>query len=126
MAVRGSYIPAPGGSSGLTGVSVDITERKTIEEALRQGKQELSDLMGRLISAQEEERSHIARELHDDITQRLAVLAIEAGTLELQREPDHTALPGKTSRHKGEPRRALRRYPRPLPFIPPFSTTWDW
>ena len=88
MAVRGSSILAPGGSSGLTGVSVNITERKNIEEALRQGKQELSDLMGRLISAQEEERSHIARELHDDITQRLAVLAIDVGNLELQREPD--------------------------------------
>ncbi len=43
--------------------------------------------MGRLISAQENERSHIARELHDDITQRLAVLAIEIGALELQPDP---------------------------------------
>jgi len=90
MAVRGSYIPSPRGEAGLMGVSIDITGRKNTEEALRQGKQELSDLMGRLITTQEEERSHIARELHDDITQRLAVLAIEAGALELQlREPDH-------------------------------------
>jgi len=89
MAVRGNYIPSQGGLSGLTGVSVDITERKNNEEALRQGKQELSHLMGRLISAQEEERSHIARELHDDITQRLAVLAIDVGTLELQLGSDH-------------------------------------
>jgi PAS domain S-box-containing protein len=88
LAVHGSYIPSQGDSAGLTGVSIDTTGRKKTEEALRQGKQELSDLMGRLITAQEEERSHIARELHDDITQRLAVLAIEAGTLELQREPE--------------------------------------
>jgi signal transduction histidine kinase len=37
---------------------------------------ELMELSGRLISAQEEERSRIARELHDDFSQRLAVLAI--------------------------------------------------
>jgi signal transduction histidine kinase len=37
------------------------------------------DLSGRLIHAQEEERSRLARELHDDVTQRLALLAIDAG-----------------------------------------------
>jgi signal transduction histidine kinase len=36
-------------------------------------------LSGRLIHAQEEERSRLARELHDDVTQRLASLAIDAG-----------------------------------------------
>jgi signal transduction histidine kinase len=38
-------------------------------------------LAGRLLAAQEEERRHLARELHDDVTQRLAVLAIDAGLL---------------------------------------------
>jgi signal transduction histidine kinase len=37
------------------------------------------ELSGRLIGAQEEERSRLARELHDDVTQRLALLAIDAG-----------------------------------------------
>jgi signal transduction histidine kinase len=37
------------------------------------------ELSGRLISAQEEERARLARELHDDVTQRLGVLAIDAG-----------------------------------------------
>jgi signal transduction histidine kinase len=36
-------------------------------------------LSGRLIGAQEEERARLARELHDDVTQRLALLAIDAG-----------------------------------------------
>ncbi|MFL5046243.1 MAG: ABC transporter substrate binding protein, partial [Xanthobacteraceae bacterium] len=40
------------------------------------------ELSGRLIHAQEEERSRLARELHDDVTQRLAVLAIDAGQQE--------------------------------------------
>ncbi len=68
----------------LTGVSVDITPRKHTEHKLREREKELSTLAGRLISAQEEERSRVARELHDDFTQRLAVLAIDTGGLELQ------------------------------------------
>jgi PAS domain S-box-containing protein len=75
-----------GERSYLMGVSVDITQRKEDEERLRKGEEELSALAGRLISAQEAERSRFARELHDDFTQRLAVLAIDAGTLELQHE----------------------------------------
>jgi signal transduction histidine kinase len=46
-------------------------------------------LSGRLIHAQEDERSRLARELHDDVTQRLALLAIDAG-----REERNVANPG--------------------------------
>lgn len=45
-------------------------------------KQELEVLAGRLISTQEEERMRVARELHDDFSQRLAAVAIDAGRLE--------------------------------------------
>jgi PAS domain S-box-containing protein len=54
----------------MLGMAVDITERKMAEEAL-------TSLSGRLIEAQEEERRRIAREIHDDYNQRLAVLAID-------------------------------------------------
>jgi signal transduction histidine kinase len=47
-----------------------VTERKRAEEAL-------ANVSGRLIEAQEQERTRIARELHDDIGQRLALLAVE-------------------------------------------------
>ena len=48
----------------------DITQRKRNAQAIR-------ELSGRLINAQEQERSRIARELHDDINQQVAMLAIE-------------------------------------------------
>jgi PAS domain S-box-containing protein len=57
------------GTGELIGVMVDITERKHAEQALR-------EMTGRLIRAQEEERCRIARELHDDFNQRLALLSI--------------------------------------------------
>jgi PAS domain S-box-containing protein len=58
------------------GVIRDVTDRKRAEEEAR-------ELSRRLISAQEEERALLARELHDDVSQRLAVLAIEVGRAEL-------------------------------------------
>ena len=57
------------------GVLRDITEHKRAEEELR-------DLGRRLIRAHEDERALLARELHDDLTQRLAVLAIDVGRVE--------------------------------------------
>jgi PAS domain S-box-containing protein len=54
---------------GYIGSCVDVTERKAAAESLE-------SLSGRLINAQEEERGRIARELHDDFSQRLALLGI--------------------------------------------------
>jgi PAS domain S-box-containing protein len=65
---------ADGTFCGYIGSAVDITERKTSEESLH-------TLSGRLIHAQEQERSRIARELHDDFSQRLALLGISLGQL---------------------------------------------
>lgn len=50
-------------------------------------KEELERLAGKLITAQEDERQRVARELHDDLTQRLAAVAIEAGMLERETDP---------------------------------------
>jgi signal transduction histidine kinase len=54
------------------------------EARLREAVGEARDFAGRLIRAQEDERSRLGRELHDDITQRLAVLAIDVGRCERQ------------------------------------------
>jgi PAS domain S-box-containing protein len=59
-----------GDPSRVVGVNMDITERKRAEEAV-------SNMTRKLVEAQEQERARIARELHDDINQRLAMLAIE-------------------------------------------------
>lgn len=58
--------------------ALDITARKESEEALVCFHQ-------KLIQAQEEERSRISRELHDDINQRVAILAIRLGQLKASR-----------------------------------------
>jgi PAS domain S-box-containing protein len=60
--------------AGYVGSAFDITERKFAEEAL-------STLSQRLIGAHEEERTRLARELHDDIAQRLTVLTWRLGGL---------------------------------------------
>jgi PAS domain S-box-containing protein len=57
------------GESCALSVIADITERKQAEEAM-------AGFSRRLIEAQETERTRIARELHDDINQRLAMVAI--------------------------------------------------
>ena len=54
---------------------IDITARKLAEAAL-------ASVSGKLIEAQEQERRRIARELHDDIGQRLAVLSVELAQLQ--------------------------------------------
>ena len=69
-----SLTPENGTATRMHGFMIDISERKRSEEALK--------LLGsRLIAAQEEERKRIARELHDDLNQRMAVLSIELDQL---------------------------------------------
>ncbi len=67
---RGEAVVDAGGHPiYLRGTTQDITERKLSEETL-------FAMSGRLITAHEEERTRIARELHDDLSQRMALLQI--------------------------------------------------
>jgi PAS domain S-box-containing protein len=58
----------------IIGVNTDISERKRADELL-------AGMTRKLIEAQEQERARIARDLHDDINQRLALLSIDVGQL---------------------------------------------
>ena len=66
---------------GIIIFTEDITERKKVEQELRNHQTQLEDLTAKLLTAQEEERKRIARDLHDDFTQQLAAL-----TIDLQRQ----------------------------------------
>jgi two-component system CheB/CheR fusion protein len=88
---------APGHPHGtarhVVRIGTDITDRRAIEialqaseAALRQSQAQLQALTGGLLTAQEEERARVARELHDDISQKLATLNLEAESA-LRKEP---------------------------------------
>ena len=84
----------------IVGSCLDITDNKIAEHAV-------ATVSGRLIEAQEQERSRLARELHDDINQRLALLAIELEQLRLD-PPSGTE--GARQAHRRSPADNLGRY----------------
>jgi len=60
----------------------EALERERIHTDLQTSREEYRWLAGNLLSSQEKERLRVARELHDDISQRLAAIGIEAGKLD--------------------------------------------
>jgi PAS domain S-box-containing protein len=68
--VAAPRINGDGAFAGFIGSAADITDQKLAREALE-------TVSGQLIAAQEKERSRLARELHDDICQRLAMISFK-------------------------------------------------
>ncbi|SOT41348.1 PAS domain S-box protein [Burkholderia cenocepacia] len=61
----------------------DVTERVRAENALKQSREELRDLSANLQNVREEEKTRIARELHDDLGQQLTALKMDLSAVEL-------------------------------------------
>ncbi|HLO59251.1 MAG TPA: PAS domain S-box protein [Bacteroidales bacterium] len=59
------------------GIHIDITDRKVIEKELRESKKSLESFNQYLVSAREEERSQISREIHDHFGQSLTALKLD-------------------------------------------------
>jgi PAS domain S-box-containing protein len=108
----------------------DITDlRLAQEELLRQSSDVIHDLAGKLITAQEEERSRIARDLHDDIAQRIALLSnkmqVLRGSLptgiaaveelsDIQKEIEHTSESVRLISHELHSPKLILGLPRAL------------
>ena len=79
----------------MLGVARDITQRRQAEEEIRRRdaqlveelkerartEEQIQALSARLMNAQEEERSRLARELHDDLSQQIAALSMAVSNL---------------------------------------------
>jgi signal transduction histidine kinase len=61
----------------IYGIFQDITERKNIENKLQKSYDEIRMLSNHILSVREEERLHIAREIHDELGQQLTVLKMD-------------------------------------------------
>jgi PAS domain S-box-containing protein len=70
------------------GIMVDITARKEAEAELRASYQQVQQLAGSLIQAKEAERTRIARDLHDGISQQLATASVGLSVLSRQLTSD--------------------------------------
>ena len=77
-------VSASGEIVGVMSVLTDITERKRVQEELAKSNRQLRDLYRRLQSAREEERTRIAREIHDEFGQILTALKIDLAWLKKQ------------------------------------------
>jgi PAS domain S-box-containing protein len=74
-------LPQAGGSINVLGIAVDITGQKLSEMKLAESYKELQQLTSHLENIKEEERTRIARELHDEMGAMLAALKMRVAWL---------------------------------------------
>jgi hypothetical protein len=77
-----------GGRHFFTVILRDITLRKQYEDELRRSQKELRELSARVLEAREEEKTLIARELHDELGQLLTALKMDLSWLRERIAPD--------------------------------------
>ena len=84
------------------GIMRDVTKRKRADRELRASREKLRELSARLQSVREEEKSSIAREIHDELGQALTGLKMDLSWLR------HRLYPGYSSRSQKSTRRGDR------------------
>jgi PAS domain S-box-containing protein len=92
MIIEGDYIclyDRDGRFIGHFGIQRDVTQRRQEENETLRSRQELRDLTARLQLVREEERTNIAREVHDELGQALTGLKLDVAWLK-SRMPDST------------------------------------
>ena len=72
------------------------TSLRASQDELRRSREELRALAGQLLTAQEQDRRRIARDLHDDVNQRLAMLAMDLRRIEKDEMRDLSAIRDRT------------------------------
>ncbi|MFC5550603.1 PAS domain-containing sensor histidine kinase [Massilia aerilata] len=80
--IEGSISRANEGAPFYTVIMRDVSERKRVQEKLTRSHDQLRQLSAALQTIREEERTHIARELHDDLGQILASLRMDLTLLQ--------------------------------------------
>lgn len=89
------------GPALIEGILMDITERKLIEEELTRSREQLRALTNHLRSVREEERTRIAREVHDELGSGLTCLKLDLSWLADNLSQPHQMLLTKIDRMSG-------------------------
>jgi two-component system, NarL family, sensor histidine kinase UhpB len=76
---RAPVYDATGRFVAVEGIARDVTHRVEAERRLKESEKQMRELAGRLQAAREEERTALARELHDELGQTLTAIKLELG-----------------------------------------------